>query len=525
MKSTILRSISSFAAKANAFSAGKADGETEAHSPYFAAIDLGSNSFHMLIVKVNDGALETVDRVKEMVQIARGLKRSGSLSEEAQARALHCLSCFQERIRDIPPEQVRAVGTKALRSAQNSEFFIRKAEEALGHSIDIVSGFEEARLVHLGVAHDISLDKGSPLIIDIGGGSTEFIIGYEGQPKLMESLSIGCVTFSDNYLSDDEGNSVETITGKMIREAYYATCVELELIIRRYRKQSWNITVGSSGTMRAIAGLMPADVVAGVITRDGLNILVETLKQKGKLESSEGISSRRLSVLPAGIIILWAIFDQLQIEEVHVVDASLKEGLVYDTLGRLSAHDMRDQTVNKLIDQYAIDREQAERVDNTLVHFINALPNPLVNGVNVRKIVHWAALLHELGISVSHSGHHQHGAYLIKNSDMAGFSRFEQELLSLFVGAHRRKINSSRLAILTAETQESLSVFFACLRIAVLLNHRREDNIELPDIEVKGQIITLEFPDKWLDDHPLTYRNLLQEQRYLEPLMIQFEFF
>lgn len=494
-------------------------------SPYFAAIDLGSNSFHMLIVKVNDGVLETVDRVKEMVQIARGLKRSGSLSEEAQARAIHCLSCFQERIRDIPADQVRAVGTKALRSASNSDIFIREAEDALGHSIDIVSGYEEARLVYLGVAHDISADKGNPLIIDIGGGSTEFIIADKQQPRLLESLSIGCVTFSDKFLSDTDGNFVDAISSKMIRETYYATCAELELITRRYRQQGWDICVGSSGTMRAIAELMPAGVVAGIITKDGLNQLVEELKKEGALKSSQNISSQRLSVLPAGIIILWAIFDQLQLDEIHVVDTTLKEGLLYDTLGRFSAHDMRDQTVNKMIDQYAIDRDQAKRVDHTLTHFIQALPNPLVNGVNVRKIIHWAALLHELGISVSHSGHHNHGAYLIKNSDMAGFSRFEQELLSLFVGAHRRKINGDRLAILTTETQVLLSVFFACLRIAVLLNHRREDNIELPKIEVREQCISLEFADNWLDEHPLSYRKLLQEQRYLEPLLIQFEFF
>jgi exopolyphosphatase/guanosine-5'-triphosphate,3'-diphosphate pyrophosphatase len=510
------------------------EASTLTESPYFAAIDLGSNSFHMLIVKVNDGILETVDRVKEMVQIARGLKRTKSLSEEAQARALHCLSCFQERIREIPPEQVRVVGTKALRSAKNASSFIKEAEAALGHSIDIISGYEEARLVYLGVSHDISADKGKPLIIDIGGGSTEFIIGSSNngrksqkdqQPRLMESLSIGCVTYSDNYFSDESGNAPEAITRKMINEAYYATCLELELIIRRYRRQGWDIAVGSSGTMRAISELMPADIVSGVITREGLNGLLDELKQYGALSNLSGISAQRASVLPAGIIILSAIFDQLQLDEIHVVNATLKEGLVYDTMGRLSAHDMRDQTVDKLIEQHQVDREQAERVDKTLRHFIKSLPSPIINGVNVQKILHWAALLHEIGLSVSHSGYHHHGAYLLKNTDMAGFSRFEQELLSLFVGAHRRKIRSERLAVLTAETQQFLASFFACLRLAVLLNHRREDDIHLPSIIVQEQNIILQFSDNWLDEHPLTYRNLLQEQRYLEPLNIQFEFF
>ncbi len=498
---------------------------TSPTSPYFAAIDLGSNSFHMLVVKINDGVLETVDRVKEMVQIARGLKASHSLSEEAQARALHCLSCFQERIREIPADQIRVVGTKALRSAKNANDFLHNAETTLGHSIDIISGYEEARLVYLGVSHDISADKGKPLIIDIGGGSTEFIIGNSHQPGLMESLSIGCVTYSDNYLSDESDNSSGKITNKMINEAYYATCLELELITRRYRRYGWDIAVGSSGTMRAISKLMPVDVVSGVITREGLNQLMDELRQSGSFSKLEDISSQRLSVLPSGIIILSAIFDQLQLDEIHVVDATLKEGLIYDTLGRLSAQDMRDQTVEKMVEQYQVDQDQSRRVTHTLSHLVKSLPTPIVNGIDIQKIVHWAALLHEIGFSISHSGHHHHAAYLLKHSDMAGFSRFEQELLSTFVGAHRRKIHSDRQAILSAENHQSLSIFCACLRLSVLLNHRREDDIDLPEIIVQDQTLILQFNDNWLDEHPLTYRNLMQEQRYLEPLNIQFEFY
>jgi exopolyphosphatase/guanosine-5'-triphosphate,3'-diphosphate pyrophosphatase len=501
------------------------DDTVPTESPYFAAIDLGSNSFHMLIVKVNDGVLETVDRVKDMVQLARGLQRTNTLSKESQTRALHCLSCFQERIREIPAHQIRAVGTKAMRSADNADDFLRKAEATLGLPIDIISGFEEARLVYLGVAHDISPDKGRPLIIDIGGGSTEFIIGNGKQPELMESLSIGCVTYSDNYFSDDAGNSLSIVTDKMINETYYATCLELELITRRYRKHGWDITVGSSGTMKAISELMPSDVVSGIITKEGLNELMDQLRQHGTLLKTEGISSQRLSVLPAGIVILAAIFDQLQLEQIHVAHSTLKEGLLYDTIGRLSATDMRDQTVQKLIDQYTIDRDQASRVDNTLKHFIRSLPKPVINGVKVHKIVRWAALLHEIGLSISHSGYHHHGAYLLKYSDMAGFSRFEQELLALFVGTHRRKIHEEKLTVLASETQQSLAVFFACLRLAVLLNHRREDGIDLPDIKLQDHTIILQFPNDWLASHPLTDRNLRREQHSLESLNIRFEFY
>lgn len=495
--------------------------------PYFAAIDLGSNSFHLLIVKINDGVLETVDRVKEMVQIAKGVKSNHVLSEEAQETALHCLSCFHERIRDIPPAQVRVVGTKALRMAKNADTFLKQAEKALKHSIEIVSGYEEARLVYLGVSRDISADKGQRLVIDIGGGSTEFIIGSGEEPKLLESLSIGCVTYSDQFFSHSDDKISTKALEKMFDEAYYATCIELETIERSYRKVGWDIAIGSSGTMRAIAELMPQELVNGVITQGELLALKEKIIQsEGKLSFANGISSQRRGVLPAGVAILLAIFDQLKLETIHVVSSSLKEGLIYDVLGRLSTRDMREKTVKKLMRQYQADEPQANRVNKALNHFVKPLLKQLnLNGIDLQKIIHWAALLHEIGTSISHSKYHHHSAYLLTYSDMAGFTRFEQELLALLVGAHRRKISPERLALLKAEGQQSLAKCLVCLRLSVLLNHRREDGIELPEIHFDDMQIKLNFSEDWLDKHPLTYRNLLREQRYLSPLDIEMVFF
>ncbi len=506
-------------------------------TPYFAAIDLGSNSFHMLIVQMNDGTIERIDRVKEMVQIARGLSKDKALSLDAQERALHCLRCFQERIRDIPPTQIRAVGTKALRVAGHASGFLQRAEEALGHSIDIISGYEEARLVYLGVSHDISPDKGKHLVIDIGGGSTEFIIGEDKQTRLMESLSMGCVTFSDRFFIDDKGNMSEKLSTEMIWQAYYASCVELEIIARRYCNEGWHIAVGSSGTMKSVAQLMDDSVVTGVITRAGINRLMGHLHQHGMLAITASLSPERRNVLPAGIIMLAAILEQLSIEEIHVVESSLKEGLIFDTLGKLSDndenHDIRDQTVEKMMVQYQVDRQQAQRVDVALAHFAKELPLPIVNGIAVKKILHWAAQLHEIGLSISHSGFHHHGHYLIRESDMAGFSRFEQELLALLVGSHRRKIRSERLTLLTADPQDMLYPLLACLRLAALLNHRREDAVELPTMTI-GSVtmsdnhehlhITLRFAEGWLAEHPLTAVNLAQETEYLKPLGIVFSY-
>lgn len=529
-------------------------------SPYFAAIDLGSNSFHLLVVTINDGVIEKIDRVKEMVQIARGLSTSNQLSSAAQERALHCLRCFQERIRDIPAAQIRVAGTKALRSASNASRFLEDAEQALGHPIDIISGYEEARLVYLGVSHDISADKGRRLVIDIGGGSTEFIIGEQKQPKLLESLPVGCVTYSDDFFNDHDNNPPQATTSEMIWKTYYATCIELEAICQPYRRVGWDIVVGSSGTMRAVAQLMQDDVMSGVITRDGISRLLNQLHTTGQIENTEIFSKERRNTLPAGIVILSAIFDQLGFDEIHVVDAALKEGLIFDTLSRTSntnhSHDfidIRDQTVNKMMEQYNVDKEQAARADLALSHFAKQLPEPIVNGINVKSILHWAAQLHEIGLTISHSGHHHHSYYLLKESDMAGFSRFEQELLALLVATHRRKIGADKVVLLSGKNQQDLHPSLVCLRLAVLLNQRREDNIALPDIaftfvkthhdidenttqqkkqkshEVSPETehvvtnelhIHLRFAEGWLEHHPLTYHNLSQEKVRLAPLNV-----
>jgi len=332
-------------------------------NPYFAAIDLGSNSFHLLIVKLNvDGSIEKIDRVKEMVQIALGLHEDG-LSEEAQQRALLCLERFHERISGIPTTQIRAVGTKALRSANNTKNFLRRAEQALGQSIDIISGYEEARLVYLGVSKDISEDKGQRLVIDIGGGSTEFIIGEGVHTLQLESLSIGCVTLSDRYCLHSDHQTTnnteapDTISHGMIQNTYYATRVELELISQTYRQCGWDIAVGSSGTMRAITQLMPGDSATGVITKEGLYALFDELTTFGKIRSIDHTGAKRRKVLPAGIIALCAIVDELQLEEIHVVDTALKEGLIYDTIGRMNNDDTREHTVNKMIRQYNTDQQ------------------------------------------------------------------------------------------------------------------------------------------------------------------------
>jgi exopolyphosphatase/guanosine-5'-triphosphate,3'-diphosphate pyrophosphatase len=475
-------------------------------SPYFAAVDLGSNSFHMLIVRVDESRVETVDRVKEMVQIARGMKNKGGVTPAAQERALACLRRFGERLRDIPASHVRAVGTKTLRTAKNTRGFMKAAEKALGYPIQIISGYEEARLVYNGLANTIATDGSQRLVIDIGGGSTEFVIGRDYRAQNMESLGLGCVTYTDKHFSKNG------VTEKAMRQAYVAACTELELIRRNYLKHGWDIAYGTSGTMRTIAQLL-ADADGGaVITRSSLEKLWSKLAKKDEeLTAIKDLPKQRQDVLAAGVVILLAIFDQLKIDKVHVADATLKEGLIYDTLGRFHNHDSRVETVNKLLEQYHIDQQQARRVAESAQHFWRHVNGPELPGVSRSKILTWAAQLHEIGLSISHSGYHNHGHYILRHSDLAGFGRYEQYILANLVRVHRKKLKFERFADLDEPALPAFIPLMICLRLAVVLNRRREDIDVLPDLRVEDHHYTLRFPADWLEEHPLTQASLEQE--------------
>ncbi|GLS27857.1 Ppx/GppA family phosphatase [Marinibactrum halimedae] len=480
-------------------------------APYFVAVDLGSNSFHMLIARENNGVLEVIDRVKDMVQIARGLK-NGVLSEEAQERALTCLACFYDRIKEIPGSQIRAVGTKALRAAHNADDFLSKAEKTLGYPIQIVSGYEEARLVYLGVSHSISHDHRKRLVVDIGGGSTEFIIGQDYRPKLLESLSIGCVTYAEKYFQKAAERGV--VTEKMMRNAYLEACEELELIRKTYRREGWNVAYGASGTMKVIAGLMPELTPTGVITKVGLESLYDSVIETGKVDV-EGIPKLRRDVLPAGLAVLKAIFDQLKIQELHVSLSTLKEGLIYDAIGRMRHADIRDETVDHQLDKYRIEKKQGKRVKETALQLFSQLETQAISGLNAEKILSWAAMLHEIGLSLSHSGYHHHGRYLLEHGDLAGFNRYEQFLLATLVGMHRRKLSVQQLSTLNPEHRDTILAMVVSLRLAVLLNRRRKRLPVEPYLRWEDSTITLTFDAGWLEEHPLTLLTLEQESDYL----------
>lgn len=475
----------------------------EVESPYFAAVDLGSNSFHMIICRVNEQSVEVLDRVKEMVQIARGM-RSGSIAEDAHQRALDCLSRFSERLRGIPAAQVRAVGTKSLRSAKNAEAFLMEAEQALGHPIAIISGYEEARLVYKGLFHSVSNDNKRRLVIDIGGASTEFVIGASSDPILLESLNFGCVSFTEKH------QLKHRVHRHNLHQAYLAACAEIEQIRPTYVKAGWDTVYGTSGTMKAVADLL-ADSDGGAVIR--ASSLQELYKQV--LDDSDvtlkSLPKLRRDVLPAGIAIIRAIFDQLRIDKIHVADASLKDGLIYDTLGRLNDVDARQGAVALLQNQYRIDLAQAERVSKTATQFLRQIDTPILPGVSRTKVLNWAAQLHEIGLGISHASHHNHGYYILRHSDLAGFGRYEQFILASLVRAHRKKLHFEILEGLDQKAKMALIPLILCLRLAVILNRRREDTEFQPNLSGFADKYLVKFPSGWLIENPLTAAGLEKE--------------
>jgi exopolyphosphatase/guanosine-5'-triphosphate,3'-diphosphate pyrophosphatase len=487
-------------------------------SPYFAAVDLGSNSFHMIIARVVRKRVEIIDREKEMIQLARGINADGHLSMDAQKRAVACLRRFGERLRDIPKDQVRAVGTKTLRAIKPARNFIKVAETALGVPIQIVSGFEEARLIYAGLAHSVTNDHKQRFVVDIGGGSTEMIIGRDDEPLCLESLNMGCVTYAERFI----GKSGK-VTAASFRKMHLAASNEIETILRTYQKTGWKIAYGTSGSIKAIGQLVEERDGGSRITRGSLQALSRDLIS-GRLDLSAVPQARR-DVLPAGIAILQAVFDLFELQDIHVEDAALKEGLLYDIIGRQSREDARFSTVAKLQQQYKADVAQGERVAKTALALWRKLDTPIIPRISRTKILTWAAQLHEIGMSISHSGHHHHGYYILRNSDLAGFGRYEQYMLASLVRSQRKGLDITDFDEFDEQTLAALTPLILCLRLAVLLHRRREPVEPLPRLYKQDSDYQLKFRKGWLASHPLTLAGLEQERDYLDAFGISFAYY
>lgn len=491
-----------------------ATAETESVAPQrFAAIDLGSNSFHLLVANYQHERLQVVARLGEKVQLAAGLDDDGLLNEAAIQRALDCLGRFAPFLSDIPHGNLRIVGTNALRDARNSQAFIERAEAQLGHAIEIIAGREEARLIYLGAAHALA-ENGRRLIVDIGGGSTEFIIGEAFEPKALESLRMGCVTFSRRFFPDGELNE------KRMRRAEIAALSELANIQRPYQRLGWDDPVGSSGTIKAAASVLHAygdTPHEGVITRSGLKKLRERLlkcKQLDKVEL-DGLKADRAKVFPAGIAILGAIFEAFDLTQMRFADGALREGVLYDMAGRNSAEDSRSKSLESLKRIYDVDTRQGANVADTAERLFNQVRHAWSLGPAQARHLQWASHVHEIGLAISHSQFHRHGAYLLEHSDLAGFSRPEQRQLAFLVRAHRRKFPLKEWQALPETQQASAQKLARLLRLAVLFNHSRpEATPALPLLNVDSDSLTITLPES--DEPTLLSTDLEQEQAFMQ---------
>lgn len=476
-----------------------------------AALDLGSNSFHMVVVHPEAGRFKVVDRMREIIRLAAGLDPQQRITPEASERALRCLERFGQRIRHLPRDAVRAVGTNAFRMARNSERFLRSAEQALGHSIDVVSGYEEARLIYLGVSHGLGDDANLRLVVDIGGGSTELIVGRRFEPQVMQSLHVGCVSLSQTFFSDG------VIDARRMRAAVIAARQEFEPVEAEIAATGWEVAVGTSGTLLAINRLLSAQGWAeDGITLAALRRLQAAIIAAGHVQrlGDLGVSTDRALVLPGGLAIALGLFEELGISRLRVSDSALREGLLYDLLGRINDEDVREQTVRSLMLRFGVERVQAARIAVTCAQFLAQVgPDWLPADGESAKLLAWAAALHEIGHTISHSQYQKHGAYLLHHLDMPGFSRGEQTRLANLVRGHRRKLPTAEFGG-GVEAQHQLR-FALLLRLAVVLHRAR--GVVAPPVTLKAadHVLRLAFPRGWLAAHALTTADLAQEADYL----------
>lgn len=471
--------------------------------PTLAAVDLGSNSFHLQVGRVEGEQLFYLDAHKEAVRLAAGLTADKRLDEDSQRRALDCLSRFGERLKGMPAGAVRAVGTSALRVAKNAPEFIQRARAALGFEIEIVSGREEARLIYLGVAHSLPLTQDPRLVVDIGGGSTECILGVGYKPRERESLRMGCVVYTQRFFPRG------VIDKAALLAAETAARIEIQTAAYPFRHGRWHEAVGSSGTARALGEILRQNGRSdGQITRDGLEWLRERLLRAGNVQTLTlpGLKPDRRPVILGGFAIMHALFQELGIETMTVAQGAMREGILWDLLGRVHDHDMREVTVAQFMRRYHVDARQARRVERLALQLARNLP-----GMNdeAMHLLSWAARLHEIGISIAHSGFHKHGAYILENADMPGFSRQDQASLARVVRASRGGLDK-----LALDHRDGLWPLILCLRLAILFNLSRTDSAPSKlALKVDAGRCVLSLPRAWLEANPLTQAALETELR------------
>ncbi|WP_130620339.1 Ppx/GppA phosphatase family protein [Dyella amyloliquefaciens] len=475
-----------------------------------AAVDMGSNSYHMVVARVEHGEPRVIDRLRETVRMAAGLRADGTLDAEHRARALNCLARFGQRIAGVPSIRVRAVATNTVRRLASPQSFLTAAEAELGHPVEIVSGREEGRLIFLGSSHDLPASRESRLVIDVGGGSTEFIIGRGFAPMHTESVQAGCIASTLRFFPG----------GKLNRKRWQRANNEIGVLLQQfaedYRESGWVEAYGSSGTAKAIGSVVQAMKFSDDgITPASIAALRDALLSQGQINTLKlpGLTEDRAPVIAGGVVIFEAAFEALGIERMRVCESSMREGLLWDLIGRAGGTDPRTSSVDALANRYGVDRAQARRVESTALMLFDQIARSWKLDAEAREWLSWASRVHEIGLAIAHSQHHHHGAYILRNADLAGFSRQEQQLLAAIVEAHRRKPDKATFSALPQRYRQLARYITALLRLAVLFRRaRRAESLPQMQLAATSHRVRLVLPSAWLEQHPLSEADLEQEQ-------------
>ena len=469
-----------------------------------AAVDLGSNSFRLQMGRAHGRHIDLQGYWKESVRLAAGIDAARRISRKAIEAASECLGRMNERLRGLGPEQVRAVGTQTLRDAPNSDEFLLEAQAALGYPIDIISGREEARLTFEGCMHSAPPSREPRLVVDIGGASTEIIVGRGFEASAAESFKVGCVNTTLRFFGDG------ALDRASFRKAQVAASAEIEEAVSVFSRSHWQEAFGASGTVGAVAELL-RQVKWGdgsVITAEALLHLRQLLIEYGEIRKLKlpGIKPERAQVLAGGVAVLSAVFETLGVTELVPARGGLRLGLLYDLLGRRERRDLRDATVARLQKRFDVDRSQAQQVARIARELHDAL-DPQAGEEEVKRLA-WAAALHEVGFAISHNDHHKHGAYLVGNADMAGFSTTDQRRIATLILAQRGNLKKVGEAL----SEPARVAKILALRLAVILCHARRP-IELPKWTLRAARggFELRMEGGWLTRHPLT-QFLLDEE-------------
>lgn len=474
------------------------------------ALDLGSNSFHLVIARVDAEGVHVLDDRREMVRLAEGLDHRGRIERRVERRALACLERFGASLRPLPRGSVRVVGTNALRKARNARDFVRHAEARLGHPIDIVSGGEEARLTYLGVA---SSDAPTPderrLLVDIGGGSTECILGRGAEVLQAHSLYMGCVSFTERFFPDGR------LKKRSFEAARTAALIELRGFAGKWRS-GFDAAWGSSGTMRALESILAANQWSdGGITLEGLGKLIEAMRETKRASSLhiDGLAPERAPVIPGGAVIAAATLEALGIERMRAARGAMREGILFDLIGRHAEVDIREASIRSFADRHGVDREQAERVQQTALSMLRDVAESWeLDLAETAPYLRWAAMLHEVGQSLSFTGYHKHGAYLVRNASLAGLAREDGAIIAAIICLHRRRPHLEVLDPIPPRMRRATLRLAVLLRIATALHRARTPDAPPVRARARGKHLEIAVPRAWAAEQALSIDELREER-------------